>query len=179
MRHATLTGVAAASLLLAAGMAHAQESQEVEMSWVSSDGVEDAIGTISLEDTDHGLLLTPDLQEMPPGVYGFHVHENASCQPGENEKGETVAAGEAGSHYDPEDTGSHQGPYGDGHLGDLPVLIVNEEGEATLPLLAPRLQVEDLQDRSLMIHEGGDNYSDEPKPLGGGGSRMACGVVGS
>jgi Cu-Zn family superoxide dismutase len=28
-----------------------------------------------------------------------------------------------------------------------------------------------------MIHEGGDNYADEPKPLGGGGARIACGVV--
>jgi Cu-Zn family superoxide dismutase len=28
-----------------------------------------------------------------------------------------------------------------------------------------------------MIHAGGDNYSDEPEPLGGGGARIACGVV--
>ena len=27
-----------------------------------------------------------------------------------------------------------------------------------------------------MIHSGGDNYSDEPK-LGGGGARVACGVI--
>ncbi|MCE8021749.1 superoxide dismutase [Halomonas sp. MCCC 1A11036] len=176
MRHAKLTGVAAASLLLAAGVAQAQEGHEVEMNLVSTDGVEDSIGTITLEDTDHGLLLTPELSGLPPGVYGFHVHENPNCEPGENEDGEMTAAGEAGGHYDPEDTGTHQGPYGDGHLGDLPVLIVNEDGEATLPVLAPRLSVEDIQDRSLMIHEGGDTYSDEPE-LGGGGGRMACGVI--
>jgi Cu-Zn family superoxide dismutase len=28
-----------------------------------------------------------------------------------------------------------------------------------------------------MIHAGGDNYSDHPKRLGGGGARIACGVV--
>jgi Cu-Zn family superoxide dismutase len=28
-----------------------------------------------------------------------------------------------------------------------------------------------------MIHEGGDNYRDTPEPLGGGGGRIACGVV--
>jgi Cu-Zn family superoxide dismutase len=28
-----------------------------------------------------------------------------------------------------------------------------------------------------MIHESGDNYSDTPKKLGGGGGRIACGVV--
>ncbi|MCE8004463.1 superoxide dismutase [Cu-Zn] SodC [Billgrantia ethanolica] len=180
MRHANLSGVAFASLLLAAGMgqAQAQEGHEVEINWVSADGIEDSIGTITLEDTDHGLLLTPDLREMPPGVYGFHVHENPSCEPGEDEDGNMQAAGEAGGHYDPEETDSHQGPYGDGHLGDLPVLIVNEDGEANLPVLAPRLTVDDVQGRSLMIHEGGDTYSDEPE-LGGGGGRMACGVVAS
>jgi hypothetical protein len=28
-----------------------------------------------------------------------------------------------------------------------------------------------------MIHAGGDTYSDAPEPLGGGGPRIACGVV--
>jgi Cu-Zn family superoxide dismutase len=28
-----------------------------------------------------------------------------------------------------------------------------------------------------MIHAGGDNHSDTPAPLGGGGGRMACGVI--
>jgi Cu-Zn family superoxide dismutase len=28
-----------------------------------------------------------------------------------------------------------------------------------------------------MIHDGGDNYSDEPAKLGGGGNRMVCGVI--
>ncbi|TFH84914.1 superoxide dismutase [Billgrantia azerbaijanica] len=178
MRHANRAGVAVAALLLA-GLGQAQGSQAVEMHGVTAEGVEESIGTIALEDTDHGLLLTPDLEGLPPGVHGFHVHENASCEPRENESGEMTAAGGAGGHYDPDAAGSHEGPYGDGHLGDLPVLVVNEQGEATLPVLAPRLSVEDLQERSLMIHAGGDNYSDEPKPLGGGGSRLACGVIGS
>jgi Cu-Zn family superoxide dismutase len=28
-----------------------------------------------------------------------------------------------------------------------------------------------------MVHAGGDNYSDQPKPLGGGGDRIACGLI--
>jgi Cu-Zn family superoxide dismutase len=28
-----------------------------------------------------------------------------------------------------------------------------------------------------MVHAGGDNYADQPEPLGGGGPRVACGVV--
>ncbi len=30
---------------------------------------------------------------------------------------------------------------------------------------------------AIMVHAGGDNYSDDPKPLGGGGDRIACGVI--
>jgi Cu-Zn family superoxide dismutase len=29
----------------------------------------------------------------------------------------------------------------------------------------------------MMIHAGGDNYSDKPKALGGGGKRVACGII--
>ena len=41
----------------------------------------------------------------------------------------------------------------------------------------PHLTVADVKGHSIMIHVGGDNYSDQPAPLGGGGARIACGVV--
>ncbi|UXZ54618.1 superoxide dismutase family protein [Halomonas sp. 7T] len=176
MRYSTPLTAIAASLLLATSAAHANEKLEVEMNKVSSDGIEDAIGSVSIEHTEHGLLLTPSLSGLEPGVYGFHVHQNASCEPAENDAGEMTAAQAAGGHYDPENTDTHQGPYSNGHLGDLPVLTVNEDGEANLPVLAPRLSMEDMPGRSLMIHAGGDTYADEPH-LGGGGARMVCGVV--
>jgi Cu-Zn family superoxide dismutase len=88
-----------------------------------------------------------------------------------------AAAMAAKGHYDPEDTKKHAGPEGDGHKGDLPVLEVAADGTAQVTLTAPRLKVADAQGRALMIHAGGDNYSDQPKPLGGGGARSACGVV--
>lgn len=57
-------------------------------------------------------------------------------------------------------------------------LVVNADGTATYPLLAPRLKsLSELKGHSLMIHKGGDNYSDKPAPLGGGGARFACGVI--
>ena len=83
----------------------------------------------------------------------------------------------AGGHFDPEKTGKHEGPYGKGHLGDLPALYVTDNGKANYPVLAPRLKLADLKGRSLMIHAGGDNHADHPEKLGGGGSRMVCGVV--
>lgn len=65
---------------------------------------------------------------------------------------------------------------GEGHLGDLPALYVDTNGNANLPTLAPRLHVNDLQKLTLMVHANGDNYSDNP-PVGGGGSRIACGLL--
>ena len=62
-------------------------------------------------------------------------------------------------------------------MGDLPALYVDPQGNATSPVLAPRLKMADLKRRSLMIHMAGDNYSDHPAPLGGGGARVACGVI--
>jgi Cu-Zn family superoxide dismutase len=37
--------------------------------------------------------------------------------------------------------------------------------------------VEQIRGRSIMIHAGGDDYSDAPAPLGGGGARIACGAI--
>jgi Cu-Zn family superoxide dismutase len=134
------------------------------------------VGTIKVEDTAHGVLFTPNLRGLPPGLHGFHVHEHSHCGPAEKD-GKMTAGMAAGNHFDPEETGKHLGPYGKGHLGDLPPLYVDADGVATLPVLAPRLKVSDLKGRSLMIHAAGDNYSDQPKPLGGGGARIACGTM--
>ena len=84
----------------------------------------------------------------------------------------------AGGHYDPQHTSKHLGPYhSGGHAGDLPELVVAPDGKGTRPVLAPHLTVNDVRGRSIMIHAGGDSYSDQPAPLGGGGARIACGVI--
>lgn len=150
---------------------------EISVSLTAPDGVGKNIGSVRAEDTEYGLLLTPNLTDLSAGVHGLHVHQNPDCGPAEKD-GNTVPGLAAGGHYDPAETGKHEGPYSDeGHLGDLPPLIVGEDGKATLPVLAPRVKVADLVGRSLTIHAGGDNYSDTPQPLGGGGARVACGVI--
>ena len=114
---------------------------------------------------------------MPAGVHGFHVHENGSCEPGMKD-GKAVAALAAGGHFDPQKTGKHLGPYADGHLGDLPAIYVTADGMANDPVLAPRLKkISEIEGKALMVHAGGDNHSDHPLPLGGGGERFACGVI--
>jgi Cu-Zn family superoxide dismutase len=142
----------------------------VTMHSTSETGAKTLLGTVEVQETKYGLLFTPNLHGLSPGIHGFHIHQNPTCD------NNGMAAGD---HFDPNHTGKHLGPYNDlGHLGDLPALSVNSEGLATLPVLAPRLKhISEIQDHSLMIHAGGDNYSDKPKKTGGGGMRMICGVI--
>lgn len=163
------------TLLACAGAQAA--SEEVTMNLVTSQGVGQSIGSVTIAETDKGLEFTPDLKALPPGEHGFHIHANGSCQPAIKE-GKASAAEAAGGHFDPHNTGKHEGPEGAGHMGDLPVLVVNNDGIATTPVTAPHLKsLDEIKDKALMIHVGGDNMSDQPKPLGGGGERYACGVI--
>ena len=162
-------------VIFAASYSYAEEVT-VSVNLVGADGVGKEIGTVALTDSPYGLILTPRLTSLPPGIHGFHVHQMPDC--GAAKEGEKmVPALAAAGHYDPQGTGRHGGPYGKGHLGDLPALYVDQKGRATLPVLAPRLKVSDVKGHSIMIHAGGDNYSDQPEKLGGGGPRIACGVV--
>lgn len=168
--------------LMAASLSLVFASHAVEltvpMSKVDAKGTGAAIGNVKIEETQSGLAFYPSLKGLSPGLHGFHVHENPSCAPAMDD-GKMVPAKAAGGHLDPASTKRHGTPWGDGHLGDLPALYVAADGTATHPVLASRLRLADVKGRSLMIHAGGDNYSDDPKPLGGGGARAACGVVGN
>ncbi|MBL7480265.1 superoxide dismutase family protein [Legionella bononiensis] len=150
--------------LLSFNTAHAAEMSAT----INTTGAnQHALGSVVFTETPFGLLIKPNLTGLTPGLHGFHLHQHPDCgADGMN----------SGGHYDPANTNSHQGPYGNGHLGDLPVLYVSEEGIANTPTLAPRLKLNDLKGLTTMIHADGDNYTDTP-PLGGGGARIACGVI--
>lgn len=172
------SGIVALAMMWTVAVLAAPASKMIDMNLVDENSVGKSIGQVTVTETAYGLVFTPALEGLPPGpaMHGFHVHENASCQPGEKE-GKKTAALAAGGHYDPAGSKHHGAPWGDGHLGDLPPLFVDANGAATQPVLAPRLKMDDLNGRALMIHAGGDNFADQPVPLGGGGARIACGVV--
>lgn len=165
-----------AALLLAFLAVPAYAETVVTMNLVDAKGTGAEVGRVTISESKYGLVFTPALRGLPPGLHGFHVHQNPSCAPGEKD-GKPVAALAAGGHLDPAGTNRHGEPWGDGHLGDLPPLYVDADGNATQPVLAPRLKAADVAGRSIMVHAGGDNHADHPAPLGGGGARVACGVV--
>lgn len=140
----------------------------VPMYLTTQQGLGQSIGHIIAKQNPYGVLLAPHLYNLPPGLHGFHIHQNLSCL------NNGMAARD---HFDPYHSSQHLGPYGKGHLGDLPVLEVDNNGNATLPILAPRLQLNEIKNHSFIIHAGSDNYSDNPLKLGGGGARIACGII--
>ncbi|MSP01720.1 MAG: superoxide dismutase [Cu-Zn] SodC2 [Acetobacteraceae bacterium] len=144
---------------------------------VTAEGIGEAIGTVTVVKSASGAVFNLNVKGLPPGAHGLHVHENGACGPAPV-NGNPAPAIAAGGHWDSDKTGKHAGPAGQGHMGDLPVLDVLPDGTATKSLIAPRItDIEKVRGHALIIHAGGDNYADEPAPLGGGGLRIACGVI--
>lgn len=169
------------SALLAGFMTAAFAADEivVDMKFATDKGPGESAGTVTITQTDFGAKFTPDIKGLEePGVRGFHIHAVGSCDASESD-GKVVPAGAAGGHWDPDKTGAHKGPWDtSGHKGDLPALYVDPDGNINYPVVAPRItDINELKGLSMMIHVGGDNYSDEPMPLGGGGARNLCGLI--
>ncbi len=160
---------------------HVAKTKVVDMYMLvadKADGMGAKVGTVTITETPEGLLFKADVKGLPAGQHGFHIHQNPAVGPKEV-NGKMVAGMQAGGHFDPGNTGVHLGPHNPaGHLGDLPVLHIDAKGNAPLAVLAPRIKkISEITNRSLMIHVDGDNYSDIPKVLGGGGARLAAGII--
>jgi Cu-Zn family superoxide dismutase len=177
LRSIAILSLFVASLLLIRTRAASAATATAPINSISATGIGESLGTATFMDTAQGLVITPKLSGLPPGEHGFHIHEKGDCGPGMNQ-GKPAAGFAAAGHYDPVHTKKHLGPLSTaGHRGDLPVLEVDSKGDATEAVTAPHLTVAEIRGRSIMIHSGGDNYSDTPKALGGGGVRLACGVI--
>jgi Cu-Zn family superoxide dismutase len=160
-------------LLVATGVAIAQQLT-VDINRISDSGIGEKVGTVVVTEGKGGVSFKIAVTGLPKGQRGFHVHEKGDCGPAMKD-GKMTAGIAAGGHLDPEAKKSHKGPKGAGHKGDLPALNGTANG-IKQTLTAPRLKLTDVRGRALVIHEGGDNYTDNPEN-GGGKGRVACGVV--
>ena len=146
------------------------EQATIHVHMTTLEGVGKLIGTVSARNivitvggtSETALLLKPDLKGLPPGPHAFHIHVNPDCGPAQKD-GEMVAGLGAGGHLYLTQDGKTYGT----HLGDLPPMFAATDGIAKETIVAPRLSMADLLDRSLMIHASGSDTS----------SRLACGVV--
>ncbi len=148
------------------GVPTSEDEQVVPIRRISDHGVLGAIGTVTLKEEDHGLMIIPDLHGLDPGRHAFHIHENGDCGPAPR-NGKMVAGLAAGSHYDHP---SHE-DHGRTAAGDLPELVVGRNGVATEAVSSGHLTLDEITGRSIMIHAHGEDE------LPGGGPRIACGII--
>lgn len=143
------------------------------------------IGTVSFYDEGDYVKVEADIEDTETGFHGFHLHEEAICEPEEEEPFSS-----AGGHYNPDDSDHGE------HAGDMPPLYVMEDGTAKMSVALDQIEVEQLLEDgvSVMIHEDKDNFahipdryqsedSEESGPdqdtldTGDAGDRYACGVI--
>ena len=135
------------------------------------------IGEVRFRDVEGGMMVDVELTNLMEGEHGFHIHEFGDCRATFHRNGKIMMAGKAGGHFDIYKTMKHKGPNGGGHIGDLPRLNVDKNGEVIDRFFVENVNVNMIRGRTVVVHDGGDNYSDEPVVLGGGGDRVACGII--
>ncbi len=170
----TITLLSVAFCVSVAGAALAEDPVSIPVNKISAEGIGEKAGTMELKAAADGVSLMIDVKGVTDGEHGFHVHENGDCGPGVKD-GKPAAGLAAGGHYDPVGTKSHKGPDGMGHQGDLPKLIAKDQTIKETVTIT-KMKMSDVAGRSIVIHEGGDNYSDTPEN-GGGKGRIMCAVV--
>jgi Cu-Zn family superoxide dismutase len=131
------------------------------------------VGSATLTQTPHGVLISAQLHDLPPGQHAFHVHAVGKCEP---------PFTSAGPHFNP--TSRQHGienPAGM-HGGDMPNITVPQSGTVQFQVLNPMVSISEGGNRlldedgaALVVHATADDYVSDP--AGNAGARIACGVI--
>lgn len=142
---------------------------------VDVDGM--ALGDVTFEQTPSGVLIGVALDDLEPGARGIHLHRLGSCTPDFKA---------ASGHINPRGM-AHGLRHPDGpDNGDLPLLHVASDGNASAEFYTTRVSLSadglarvpgllDGDGSAVIIHAEPDDHLTQP--IGGAGSRIACGVI--
>ena len=119
---------------------------------------------------------------LQPGKHAVHFHEKAAC--------DCEGFKCAGGHFDPGPFGNTDADANHGyHAGDLPQIIINEDGTGELEAVTTRVTLSDgpvsllgkdsaPEGTSIMIHGNPDPHTPGESGSGhSGGPRLACGTI--
>lgn len=128
-----------------------------------------SIGSATLTETPHGVLISPNLTSAPAGPHAFHIHAVGKCE---------APFTTAGGHLNPANKKHGIKSKEGAHAGDLPNVTVPASGALTFDVLAHDVtmaQVLDADGAAVVMHAGVDDYATDP--AGAAGDRIACGVI--
>lgn len=177
-------------VVLAAAAASARQGGVRAKATLTGEGI---TGTVELREVPAQLTPAHDMKYMTgmnaveitvtasglkPGAHGIHLHAVGKC--------EAPGFTTAGGHFDPGPAGNTDPdtnhPF---HMGDLPNLVADASGKATLKVVTNRitlsdglLSVFDADGTAIIIHANPDSgVTAEARAGASGGPRAACGVI--
>ena len=154
----------------------APAAQPLQASADLRDASGQVVGRATFAESAAGVEIVVVVNGLPPGVHGMHIHTVGRCDP----PSFTTASGHFSPGVQAHGLYSLDGP----HAGDLPVLVVDEDGAAvyktvnpviTLGLGNPAASLFDGDGTALIIHVGADDQLTDPD--GNSGAAIACGVI--
>jgi Cu-Zn family superoxide dismutase len=133
-------------------------------------------GTVDFATVNRGVLVTFDLQGLPPGPHAIHLHTSGHCdaKTGFTSAGPilTLVPGKQHGYL------AEGGPI----AGDLPNQFAGADGRLHASTLTNafslgngKRSIFDRDGVSVIVDARGDDY--RTQPLGNAGDRIACGVV--
>jgi Cu-Zn family superoxide dismutase len=176
-----------AGIMLVPGTSLGSSADSQSLNTFVKDTSGNVLGSVRISSHGDGVKVKAQLSGLTPGFHGFHVHAVGVCDP-------ATGFTSAGGHYDPEGTGLHGQ-----HAGDMPSLLVADDGSADLGFTSDRFSVESLRDAdgsAVIVHASPDNFANIPdryhshtedvfgpdsatRSTGDAGSRAGCGVLAS
>lgn len=132
-----------------------------------------SVGEAKVMQTASGLDLVLDVNGMPPGNHGVHIHATGQCDAPDFKS--------AGGHWNP--TNKSHGLKSDNgsHMGDFVNLEVAADGTGHLERPIENASLEngpnallEADGAAFIVHEGQDDQMTDPS--GDSGARLACGV---
>ena len=131
------------------------------------------VGRATVREVAGGRRVTLDARGLPPGTHGAHLHAVGRCDTPDP----AAPFSAAGPHWNPlgakHGSMNPQGP----HAGDLPNLLVGQDGRGTLGVTLAGATMDALLDAdgaAMVVHAQADDLQTDPS--GNSGARIACGV---